>query len=90
MFGAQFEIYKDIREKSRALYYYHARMKVQTRHEHQRQKVFAVTCLKERKNIQAPHNAPLMLIGDRGYRVNSPIKGHLKYGRKWKPTIQSI
>ncbi|KAI9247411.1 hypothetical protein EDC94DRAFT_364085 [Helicostylum pulchrum] len=30
-----------------------------------------------------------MFIGDRGYGVGSNIKGHIKYGGKWKPAIHS-
>ncbi|GAA5803126.1 hypothetical protein HPULCUR_008601 [Helicostylum pulchrum] len=31
----------------------------------------------------------IMFIGDRGYGVGSNIKGHIKYGGKWKPAIHS-
>lgn len=31
----------------------------------------------------------LNFVGDRGYAVNSPIKGFRKYGGRWKPSIHS-
>ncbi|GAA5814071.1 hypothetical protein MFLAVUS_007561 [Mucor flavus] len=30
-----------------------------------------------------------MLAGDRGYRLGSSLKGHLKYGGVWKPKLRS-
>ncbi|KAK4509881.1 uncharacterized protein ATC70_007185 [Mucor velutinosus] len=36
-----------------------------------------------------PQTSLVMFIGDRGLCVDSRLKGHLKYGRRWKPRLHS-
>ncbi|KAI8887784.1 hypothetical protein K501DRAFT_330228 [Backusella circina FSU 941] len=72
------------RQESRSLYYSHSSMKATRKYELQKQRQVDVLCSSERKFVKGKKNPSIMFIGDRGYGVGSPIKGHLKYGGKWK------
>ncbi|KAI8880116.1 hypothetical protein K501DRAFT_255692 [Backusella circina FSU 941] len=72
------------RQESRSLYYSHSSMKATRKYELQKQRQVDVLCSSERKFVKGKKNPSIMFTGDRGYGVGSPIKGHLKYGGKWK------
>lgn len=75
---------KDLRD----FYFSNAMVKVKRRNELQLRRTKDRICSNERRFV-AGKSKPVMFVGDRGYGTGSSIKGHLRYGGKWKPEIHS-
>ncbi|KAI9249362.1 hypothetical protein EDC94DRAFT_527773, partial [Helicostylum pulchrum] len=74
------------KENLRDFYYSKSMVKQRRRSELSLQRTKDCVCSEERKFI-GNKSKSIMFIGDRGYGVGSNIKGHIKYGGKWKPAI---
>ncbi|EPB81083.1 hypothetical protein HMPREF1544_12210 [Mucor circinelloides 1006PhL] len=62
----------------RDFYYFNARCRNERRHQFQRREFLARLCVKERSFVG--ESVPLLCVGDRGYGISSPIKGHVRCG----------
>jgi hypothetical protein len=85
----------DYRLKGRALhrrFYYNKRYITKKRqYTYKKRRYYDRICAKERRYASGIKSRVLvMFIGDRGYGVNSTIKGHLKYGGFWKAKKHSF
>jgi hypothetical protein len=71
---------KEVRDKSRQLYFSRTRMKRKFNYELQKRRARNRRSSKERQFAMDINKALIMFIGDRGHGTGSRIKGHIKYG----------
>jgi hypothetical protein len=83
-FNTALEHYKQLRKKSRQVYFGKPIMKAKRRYERQKNTYIDRLCAEERRFAGGEKVAPVMFIGDRGHGFGSRLKGYKKYGGHWK------